>query len=303
MLHIHLMIVRLAIAVCIFAQPLLAQQPSAISSIKRPSAEPEIPRAIPVHTAPAALVMPEKVSLIGAPASSPAVIQPTPVPAAPAVVRPAAPTPPLVQPAPTAFDVEPSWETQKLARTYVFSIPAPRGMITDRNGVPLAQTHVVQNLAIQFPTPPQFTDAEASRYIYEQVARARGITRRDIMVDADKALKHYKNRGIMPLVIAQNLKPAEVEAVKQANTPGIMLQQIYQRFYPQGSTACHIIGYVGRQGAYSTGVVENSELLWPGSEGREGLEKTFNEQLTGKNGVMAVSFDAQGRKSSEKVVE
>ena len=294
MLHIlHVMIARFAIAVCIFAQPLFAQQPAATSTLKRPSAEPEIPRAIPVHTAPFALVMPEKVPLIGGPASSAAAIKPAPVPA----------TPPPVQPATTAFDVEPSWETQKLARTYVFSIPAPRGMITDRNGVPLAQTRVVQNLAIQFPTPPQFTDAEASRYIYEQVARARGITRRDIMVDADKALKHYKNRGVMPLVIAQNLKPAEIEAVKRANAPGIMLQQIYQRYYPQGATAGHILGYVGRQGTYPTGVVENSELLWPSSEWREGLEKTFNEQLTGKNGVMAVSFDAQGRKSSEKVVE
>lgn len=298
------MIVRLAIAVYIFALPLLAQQPSAVSSVKRPNAELEIPRAVPVRTAPPALIAPEKVPLIGGPASSAATIKPTPASAVPALAPPSAPAvPPPVPTAPNAFDVEPSWETQKLARTYVFSIPAPRGMITDRTGVPLAQTRVAQNLVIQFPTPPQFNDAEASRYIFEQVARARGIIRRDITVDADKALKHYKNRGIMPLVIAQNLKPAEVEAVKQANAPGISLQQIYQRYYPQGATAGHIVGYVGRQGTYSTGVVENSELLWPGSEGREGLEKTFNEQLTGKNGVMAVSFDAQGRKSSEKVVE
>ena len=54
-----------------------------------------------------------------------------------------------------------AWETQKQARTYILSIPAPRGQITDRNGSPLAQTRVSYNLAINFPTPLKFTDREA----------------------------------------------------------------------------------------------------------------------------------------------
>src|SRR5262249_21757024 len=33
----------------------------------------------------------------------------------------------------------PTFETQKLARTYILDVPAPRGQITDRNGAPLAQ--------------------------------------------------------------------------------------------------------------------------------------------------------------------
>src|SRR4051812_1242006 len=37
---------------------------------------------------------------------------------------------------------QPTWETQKHARTYLLSIPAPRGQIVDRNGEPLAQTRV-----------------------------------------------------------------------------------------------------------------------------------------------------------------
>ena len=34
---------------------------------------------------------------------------------------------------------KPTWETQKQARTFSLLIPAPRGQITDRNGLPLAQ--------------------------------------------------------------------------------------------------------------------------------------------------------------------
>ena len=45
---------------------------------------------------------------------------------------------PSAEPSPPALDEEivPTFETQKLARTYILDIPAPRGQITDRNGAP-----------------------------------------------------------------------------------------------------------------------------------------------------------------------
>src|SRR5436305_2160635 len=47
--------------------------------------------------------------------------------------------------------IVPTFETQKLARTYILDVPAPRGQITDRNGVPLARNRLSYNLAINFP--------------------------------------------------------------------------------------------------------------------------------------------------------
>src|SRR5947199_4917626 len=47
--------------------------------------------------------------------------------------------------------IVPTFETQKLARTYILDVPSPRGQITDRNGVPLAQNRLSYNLAINFP--------------------------------------------------------------------------------------------------------------------------------------------------------
>src|SRR6516162_3499319 len=46
--------------------------------------------------------------------------------------------------------IVPTFETQKLARTFMLDIPAPRGQITDRNGVPLAQNRLSYNLGITF---------------------------------------------------------------------------------------------------------------------------------------------------------
>jgi penicillin-binding protein 2 len=212
-------------------------------------------------------------------------------PAAPPPAAPAAPDPGL----------QPSWETQKLARNYLFAIPSPRGQITDRNGVPLAQTRVGYNLAINFPAPPQFTDDEASRFIADHVRRAQDITGRTITFDPARALKQYKDRGVMPMVIAQDLKPTELERLKRSQAPGLTTIPVYLRTYPQGQTAAHVLGFVGRQGGFPSGEIENNELLWPEFEGRDGIEKTFNTQLTGKLGVMQVAFDAKGQKATEKI--
>ncbi|MEA3189221.1 MAG: penicillin-binding protein 2, partial [Chthoniobacter sp.] len=63
----------------------------------------------------------------------------------------------LGQQAETENVLQPSWETQKQARSYFLQIPAPRGQITDRHGIPLAQTRVSYNLAMNFPTPANLT--------------------------------------------------------------------------------------------------------------------------------------------------
>ncbi len=225
---------------------------------------------------------------------------PKPV-AAPAIAETPVAPPPVAPPAPD-LGLQPTWETQKLARNLIFSIPAPRGQITDRNGVPLAQTRVAYNLAIQFPTPPQFTDAEAARFIAEQVRRAGELTGRAITVDPARSLKHYKDRGVMPLVIAQDLKPTELDRLKRADAPGLTALPTYLRTYPHGTLAAHILGFVGRFGGFPSGEIENNELLWPDFEGRDGIEKSFNTQLTGKLGTMHVSYDAKGQKAAEKIV-
>ena len=63
--------------------------------------------------------------------------------------------------------IVPTFETQKLARTYILDVPAPRGQITDRNGESLAQNRLSYNLAINFPTPLDFSDAQALGFARE----------------------------------------------------------------------------------------------------------------------------------------
>jgi len=211
---------------------------------------------------------------------------------------------PSVEASPPAIDEEivPTFETQKLARTYILDIPAPRGQITDRNGAPLAQNQLSYNLAINFPTPLEFNDAETLDFAHRQIAAATKLIGRPIHPADDAILRHYHNRGILPFEIATNLSAQEYDAAKAHLPPEMTLRGIYLRLYPQGKVAGQIVGYCGRTGRNPDGIIDNHETIWPETEGREGIEQTFNAMLTGKHGEYKITFDKDGRKTSEKIV-
>ena len=197
--------------------------------------------------------------------------------------------------------IVPTFETQKLARTYILDVPGPRGQITDRNGEPLAQNRLSYNLAINFPTPLDFTDAQVVSFAREKIDGTARLIGRKLKISDEAILRHYHNRGIMPMEIAQNLSQLEYEQIKNNPPPGVMVRPIYVRVYPNGKVAGQIIGYTGKTGRNPDGIVDNHETLWPETEGREGLEQTFNEMLTGKHGEYKLTFDKDGRKTSEKL--
>jgi penicillin-binding protein 2 len=198
--------------------------------------------------------------------------------------------------------IVPTYETQKLARTYILDLPAPRGQITDRNGESLAQNRLSYNLAINFPTPLDFSDAQTLSFAGEKIDRTAKLIGRKLKISDEAILRHYHNRGVMPMEIAQNLSQLEYEQIKNDPPPGVIVRPIYVRVYPNGKVAGQIIGYTGKTGRNPDGIVDNHETLWPETEGREGLEQTFNEMLTGKHGEYKLTFDKDGRKTSEKLI-
>ncbi|HKS04555.1 MAG TPA: hypothetical protein VJR49_04285, partial [Chthoniobacterales bacterium] len=96
--------------------------------------------------------------IVLSPLAQPQTLIPTPAPSASAP--------------PEDETIVPTFETQKLARTFMLDIPAPRGQITDRNGIPLAQNRLSYNLVITFPTPLNFSDSQALGYTREKIDEA-----------------------------------------------------------------------------------------------------------------------------------
>lgn len=196
---------------------------------------------------------------------------------------------------------KPTWETQRQARTYTLAIPAPRGQITDRNGRPLAQNRLSYNLAINFPTPLDWQDSKVLAFARQQITLAKGLLKRDIQIPDQTILNHYKNRGVLPLDIVEDLLPTELSVIQGGLPQELILRQTYVRFYPNGTLASHIIGYTGREAPLSTRPIENNDLIFPESEGREGLEQIFDNELRGQPGILHITYDKDGKKMSERI--
>jgi penicillin-binding protein 2 len=205
--------------------------------------------------------------------------------------------------APVDENPKPTWETQKQARTFQLGIPAPRGQITDRNGYPFAQNRLSYNLVLQFPSSTDWDDDKALSFARQQITFAKGFLGRPITLSDQAILTHYRNRSLLPLPLIEDLQPEELAAARRGLTPNLQLQQVYARLYPNGELASHIIGYTGKEAPLSTRPIENKDLIFTESEGREGIEQTFDFQLKGKPGSLHVTYDAEGRKTSERIAQ
>ena len=218
------------------------------------------------------------------------------------------PAPPIILP-PTdnskpvdssAFD--PSRETyastRKNARTMSMLIPAPAGQITDRNGISLARSEVAYQPAIRFGQQDDESDARILSLGRNALARMELLGINVFEFKDEQLLSQYRNRRWLPLPVAGVMREAEAEKLRASieSIPAAELQAIYLRSYPEKESIGHITGYRGVQSKLPTGPINHNDPLFEFYEGRSGLEKEFDRQLTGRPGVWRLMFNESGKK-------
>ncbi len=152
------------------------------------------------------------------------------------------------------------------ART-IRTIPlvANRGLITDRNGEPLAISTPVQSIWVN---PSELVnEPESIRLLAENLELNPEVLASNIVNNGSKEFLYVKRR----------LAPADAEAVLALDIDHVYAQQEYQRFYPQGEVTAHLIGF------------SNVDDV-----GQEGLELTFDDWLRGVPGRRQVMKDRRG---------
>ena len=192
--------------------------------------------------------------------------------------------------------------SRKDARTITLKIPPPRGQIVDREGEPLAQNEVAYQVALQFE---QFQDVEREyvvNWARTRLARIEGKVKGFTAKTDEELYDHYRHRRWLPLYVGGQLRAEEANKVEPMLGKGLVLQPVYRRIYPQDTLAAHIIGYSGSVGKLPTGPINYNEPLWEESEGRAGLEKIFDRELTGIPGMKRLLFDEKGNKLLEEQV-
>ncbi len=146
------------------------------------------------------------------------------------------------------------------------SIPTSRGMITDRNGEPLAISTPVASL---WANPRELLKAPDR---IPDLARALGVP-------ADALTRRLTQRAEREFVyLKRRIDPDEARRVLALDIPGVFSQREYRRFYPQGEVMAQLLGF--------TNVDDH---------GQEGLELAFDDWLSGTPGLKKVIRDRRGR--------
>ncbi len=176
---------------------------------------------------------------------------------------------------------------QELARdnrTRSIALEPPRGLLYDRNGellannIPSFQLYVsledVQNRDNLLTKIPEYIDVNIEA-ISEKLATKR-------------------RRGRIKLKSGLTLKEAALIESHRIDLPGVAIQPEYQRHYPLGDYAAHVIGYVGE---ISESQLKDPEFLDVQAGriiGKFGVEKTLDTHLLGETGRKIIEVDAFG---------
>ncbi len=144
-------------------------------------------------------------------------------------------------------------------------IPARRGDIFDRRGVPLAQSVDVDSIWID---PSLLPDEKLAS---KALAKALELDQAELFAKLVKARRFAW--------IKRQVTPAEVAKVTALALPGVGFTKEPRRFYPQRELGAHVIGLVGTDG-----------------HGLDGLELAFEAELSGDASMQKGFRDARGRK-------
>jgi cell division protein FtsI (penicillin-binding protein 3) len=141
-----------------------------------------------------------------------------------------------------------------------------RGMITDRNGEPLAISTPVKTFTVN---PGKF---KGRGHDLLPVAKLLGL-------NGEKLLRRLQaNAGREFMYIKRHVNPEEAAAVIALGVKGLEHRTEYKRYYPAGEVAAHVVGFTDIDGRCV-----------------EGMEMTYNKWLTGKHGKMQVLKDRKGQ--------
>jgi cell division protein FtsI (penicillin-binding protein 3) len=146
------------------------------------------------------------------------------------------------------------------------SVPAHRGMITDRHGEPLA-----------ISTPVASVWANPSELVKhpQQWPMLANI----LQMDPQELARQIKARSEREFIYLQrHVTPETVRRLEAREIPGVAFKKEYRRYYPAGEVTAHLLGFTNID-----------------DEGQEGIELAFDERLAGTPGSNRVIKDRLGR--------
>jgi penicillin-binding protein 2 len=169
----------------------------------------------------------------------------------------------------------------------VVSIAAPRGEIVDRTGTVLVGNTYDEEILL--------SRSEALQHpaVVGKVAALVGQTPKQVVQSIDN--DRYSPYQSVP--VASHIPASTVQYLQtnQADYPGVSVQTVSQRTYPQGgTTAPHVLGYVGQISSDFLKANPDDGYSQGSQVGQSGIELQYEKYLRGVNGRQALSVNAGG---------
>jgi cell division protein FtsI (penicillin-binding protein 3) len=161
-------------------------------------------------------------------------------------------------------------------------VAAHRGVIYDRNGAELA---VSKRMATVYAAPNVIEDADAAA---DQLAPLLGL-------DRDSLEEKLDGRSGF-VYLARKVDPAVAEQVLELGLRGVGVYPEEKRVYPRGALAPQVLGFVGTDNVGLAGLEKQYDELLSGEAGERGvIRDAFGEELN-------VIFDRRSRQGDSLVI-
>lgn len=173
-------------------------------------------------------------------------------------------------------------------RLRAIPLPAPRGIIYDRNGEVIAENLPGYSVSIAASKNADSLRAELNR-----LSAVIPITERQV----EAVLRRYRREPHRPTVVIADASFDIISVLEEQriNFPQLIIQSVPKRFYPDGPAVSAFVGYTGEINEDELNLPEYEGYKPGHSIGKGGLEKQYERELRGREGVRYDEVDARGR--------
>ena len=163
--------------------------------------------------------------------------------------------------------------------------PAPRGLIVDRNGLPLTRNDSSYRLLLYLDRKKN------AQGVVESLDELLKLTERQKAVFISK-IKNARRKTVISLM--DNLGWDDLARIEASShlMPGVSIERGIIRRYPYPLETAHLLGYVSLPSEKDIDENEQGLFMHPDFRiGKTGLEKTFDDTLRGKHGIKHVEVN------------
>ncbi len=170
-------------------------------------------------------------------------------------------------------------------RLRIVKTPAPRGIIFDRNGMPLVKNVPFFSVSVH---PDNLKDLDINA-----LSSFLGMKKEEI----EEKLNKKDNSPFIPIKLKQGLSFEEIARIEagKSDFPGLFVETEVGREYLFGKVGAHVIGYLGK---ITTAQMDDPDLAnFPPDAliGQWGVEELYDSELRGTPGERIIEVDALGR--------